>query len=67
MNLKEEFENLPIADLGWIEDDLDRFGMGAVIAVSRVAHIAARIPDSCRHYAVVTAKKVLHAPEATAG
>src|SRR5271165_229805 len=45
MNLEEEFENLTVAEFCGVEDDLDRFGMGAVIAVGRIAHLAARVAD----------------------
>ncbi len=66
MNLEEEFENLTIAEFGRIKDDLDRFGMGPVIAIGRISHIAARVTDPRRHDAVVTANEGLHAPEAAA-
>src|SRR5580704_3172960 len=67
VNLEEEFQNAPIADFGGIENDFDRFGVGAVIAIGGVGHVAARIADARRHDAVVAAKEILHAPEAAAG
>src|SRR5580698_7007515 len=41
--------------------------MSAVIAIGRVRYIAARIADSSRHHAVITADEVLHTPEAAPG
>src|SRR5215216_6005535 len=38
MDLEEKFENPPIADRGRIEDNLDRFRVGAVIVVGGVSH-----------------------------
>jgi hypothetical protein len=67
VNLEEKFEDLPIADPGRIKDDLDCFGISAVIAMRSVGHAAAGVADPCRQNAVVAANKVLHAPEATAG
>ena len=48
VDLEEEFEQRPVAGLGRIENDLDRFGMRAVIAVGRVRHVAAAIADAGR-------------------
>ena len=67
VNLEEKFENLTVAEFAGIKNDLDRFGMTTVIAVRRMAHIAARVADPSRHDAVVAAKKILHAPKAAAG
>ena len=67
VNLEEELEDLPIADARGIEDDLDCFGVPRVIAIRSVRVAAARVADPRRQNAVVTANKVLHAPEATAG
>jgi len=36
VNLEEEFEELPIADARGVKDDLDRFGVPAMIAISSV-------------------------------
>ena len=49
-----------------IEDDLDRLGMRAVIAVRRMRHVAAAVADARRHDAGQLADQVLHAPEAAA-
>ena len=67
VDLEEELEQLPIAEFGRIEHDLDRFGVGAVIAVRGVRHVAARIADARRDDAVIRADQVLHSPEAAAG
>src|SRR5580658_1470206 len=67
MDLEEEFQELPIADLRGIEDDLDAFGMRPVMAIGRVAHIAAGIADPRRDDAVIAADQILHAPEAAPG
>jgi hypothetical protein len=67
VNLEEELQNLTVTQFDWIKDDLDRFGMGTVIAVSRVAHIAAGVADPSRYDTVIAAKEILHAPKATAG
>ena len=49
-----------------IEDDLDRFGVSAVIAVGGVGSPAG-IAHPGRQHAVVAANQILHAPETTAG
>ena len=41
VDLEEELEQVPIRDLVGIEDDLDRLGMGAVVAVRGVRYVAA--------------------------
>src|ERR1700722_664165 len=67
VNLKEELENLTVAELGRVKDDLDGLGMGSVISIGRVAHVAARVADPCRYHAIVTSEQILHPPEAAAG
>ena len=67
VDLEEEFQQLAIADLGGIEDDLDRLGVGAVIAIGGVRHVAAGVADAGRDHARVAADQILHAPEAAAG
>src|SRR5664279_3728614 len=66
VNLKEEFENLPIVDTGGIKDDLDGFGVGIMIAIGRMGPAAACVADPRRQNAVAAANEVLYAPEATA-
>src|SRR3546814_9365174 len=48
VDLEEELQDPPVADLLGIEDDLDALGMGAVVAVGRVRHVAAGIADAGR-------------------
>jgi len=38
-----------------IEDNLDCFGMGAMMAIGRVGHITARLADARQSDAIVTA------------
>ena len=67
MNLEKELENLPIADLLRIEHDLDRFRVIAVVAISRIRHIAARVTHARGQHAGVTSQQILHTPEAATG
>src|SRR5712671_2414499 len=67
VDLEEELEELPIADARRIKNDLDRFGVVAMVAIGGVRDAAARVAGARRQDAVVTAKEVLHAPKATAG
>src|SRR5205085_7442589 len=67
VNLEEEFQQLSIADLLWIENDLDRFGVRPVFSVSRIGDISPRVADPRRDHAWILANKILHAPEAAAG
>ena len=41
VDLEEELEQLAIAEARRVEDDLDRLGVRAVVAVGRVRHVAA--------------------------
>src|SRR3954463_696422 len=67
VNLEEELEELTVADALRIEYDFDRFGVVAMVVISRVRDAAAGVTDSRRQDAVVTANEVLDAPEAAAG
>src|SRR3984957_10710516 len=67
VNLKKEFQNLAIADLRWVENNLDRFGVRAVIAIGRVGHVAAGIADARGDHTRLLAQQILHAPETTTG
>src|SRR5262249_53905347 len=51
----------------WIEDDLDRLRVRAVVAVRRVRDVAAAVADPRRDHAWLLAEEVLHPPEAPAG
>src|SRR6185437_2932671 len=66
MDLEEEFQQVPVGGLFRIEDDLDRLGMGAVVAVGRVRHVAAAVTDARRDHTGLPANEILHAPEASA-
>jgi hypothetical protein len=67
VNLEEELEDLAKADARGIEDDLDGFGVCTVMAVGGAGHVAACVAHPRRQNAVLSAKEVLHTPEATAG
>src|SRR5438876_569018 len=67
VNLKEELQQPAITDLSWIEDDLDRFGVRAVIAVCRVENVAAGVPDPRRDHARVPSEQILHSPKTATG
>ncbi|MNL71365.1 hypothetical protein D3C87_1965050 [compost metagenome] len=67
MDLEEKLEDLAIADLGWIELDFDRFGVGAMVAIGGVVHIAAGVAHPRGQYAGLAPDQILHAPETTAG
>src|SRR3954447_4372856 len=67
MDLEKELQQLAIADGFRIEDDLDAFGVIAVVAIGRVRHLTAGVADPGRDYAGIPAQQILHAPEAAAG
>src|SRR5690348_2188981 len=64
VDLEEELQQVAIADDGGVVDDFDRFGMGAVISVRRVRHVAAGVADARRSDAGQFADQILHSPEA---
>ena len=47
MDLEKEFQQFAVRQLFGIEDDLDAFCVGAVIAVSGIGDIATSIADGC--------------------
>ena len=61
MDLEEELQQTPKADLFGIEDDFDGLGMGAMIAIGGVRHVAARIADAGRDDAGLAAQQILRA------
>src|SRR4029079_11789103 len=67
VDLEEELEQVTEADTRRIEDDLDRFGVRAVVLVGGVGAAAAGVADARRDHAVLAADEILHAPETTAG
>ena len=67
MDLEEELQQRAVAQPRRVEDDLDRLGMRAVVAVGRVGHVAAAVAHAGRDDAGQMADQLLHAPEAAAG
>src|SRR5579883_44985 len=67
MDLEEELEQRAIARDPRIENDLDRLGVGAMVAIGGVRHIAARIADARGDHSRLLPDQILHAPEAAAG
>jgi hypothetical protein len=67
VDLEEELQDRPEVRLGRIIDDLDPFGVIAVVAISRVLHLAAGIADAGADDAGLLADQVLHSPETAAG
>src|SRR6185312_5515443 len=67
VDLEEELEQLPVAQEPRVEDDLDRFGVGAVVAISGVPDVAAAVADPGRDDAGHFADQILHAPKAASG
>src|SRR5262245_23216752 len=63
MNLEEELQQIAECDFLRIEDDLDRFGVRAVIVVGRVGHITAGIAYPGADDARAFAEKILDTPE----
>ena len=63
VNLEKEFQNFAVADLRRVENNLDCFGVRAVIAVGRVGHIAAGVAHAGGDYARLLAQQILHPPE----
>src|SRR5260370_41279235 len=67
MNFKEKLEEPSITDLPRVKNDFDSFGVGSVIPVRRIGHVAARITDPRGNHAWVTTQQILHSPEAATG
>ncbi len=67
MDLEEELEQVAIRRLVGVEGDLDRLGVGPVVAIGGVGHVAAGVTDAGRQHSGALADQVLHAPEAAAG
>src|ERR1700729_973842 len=64
VDLEEELEQVPVGDAVRIEHDLDRLGMRAVVAISRVRNVAPRVANPRADDAVELADQILDAPEA---
>src|ERR687898_2414252 len=67
VDLEEELQQVSIRDPHWVEDDLDRLGVRAVVAVRRVRDVAAGVAHPRRQNARSFPDEILHAPEAAAG
>src|ERR671916_1251839 len=67
VNLEKEFQQPAVAYLRGVEDDFDRFGMCAVVAIRRVRHVAAGVANARRNHTILAANEILHSPEAAAG
>ena len=67
MNLKEELQQLAIAQLLRVKDDLDRLGVGSMIAIGGIGNITAGVSNTRRDDTRVAAQQVLHAPKAATG
>ena len=63
MDLEEELQKIAVADLRRVEDDLDPFGMSAVVAIGSVGDVPAGIPNVGFQDAGAFPDQVLHAPE----
>jgi hypothetical protein len=66
VDLEEELQDVAVGDLGGVEDDLDPFGMSAVVAVGGIGHITPRVADARADHAGHAPDQVLHPPEAAA-
>src|SRR5215218_7176301 len=67
VDLEEELQQVSIRDPHWVEDDLDRLGVRAVLAVRRVRDVAAAVAHPRRQNARSFPDEILHAPAAAAG
>src|SRR5215510_3671732 len=66
VNLEKEFQQPAVAYLRGVEDNFDRFGMCAVVAIRRVRHVAAGVANARRNHTIMAANEILHSPEAAA-
>jgi hypothetical protein len=66
VDLEKEFQKLAIAELSRIKIDLDRFGMRSVIGVRCVWDGAACVAHPRSYHTRVSARQLLHTPEAAA-
>ncbi len=67
VDLEEHLQDLPVADPRRIEQDFDRLGMAAVIAVGGVPHVAPAVADASLLDTGEPADQILHPPEAASG
>src|SRR6202012_721604 len=64
VNLEKKFQQFAVAHDLRVENDLDRLGVRAVIAIGGIFHIAAGIADARGYHAGIEEKQILNAPEA---
>jgi hypothetical protein len=62
-----ELQQISVAQLLRIEQDLDGFGVRAVIAVGGIWNVATAVADASLTHAWQPTNEVLHAPEAATG
>jgi hypothetical protein len=67
VDLEEELQQVAVGDLLGVEDDLDRLGVRAVVAVGRVRDVPAAVAHPCGDHAGALTDQILHPPETTAG
>ena len=67
VDLEEELQQVPEGDLLGIEDDLDRLGVVAVVAVRGVRRVAAGVADAGGDHSRAASQQLLRTPEASAG
>src|SRR3981081_2706336 len=67
MDLVEELQQLPVADLLGIEHDLDGLGVSSVVAVRGVSHVTARVAHPGGDHTLVLADQILHTPKTATG
>src|SRR3984957_13633848 len=67
MDLEEELEDLSVRGALGVKGDLDRLGVGAVVSIGGVRHVAAGITDPGREHARALADQVLHPPKTASG
>src|SRR6185312_196987 len=64
VDLKKELEQLAVGDFLRIENDLDSFGVGAVVSIRRVGNISASVSHAGADYAGLFADQILDSPKA---
>src|SRR5829696_7767030 len=67
VDLEEELEQLTVGGHLGVEDDLDRLGVGAVVAVGGVGDVAAGVAHPGREDPWALSDQVLHSPETPSG
>src|SRR5262245_131189 len=63
VNLEEELQQFTKAEPIRIEDDLDGFCVGSMVAIRRIRNVTTRVADASGNDAITLADEILHAPE----